>query len=156
MALDLKHELLQLARLFEEAGIDYAVCGGVAVAIHGHPRATRDIDLLVRQEDLEKIKQLVAREGFTIEAGTIPFDTGKETERRVFRISKAEGEDLLTLDLMLVAGFLEEAWSTRERYRLGDQEVQVVSREGLKKMKAVAGRAQDRADLEELGLGQEE
>ena len=32
----------------DEAGVDYALCGGLAVAAHGAPRATRDIDLLGR------------------------------------------------------------------------------------------------------------
>lgn len=156
MALDLKTEFLRLARLFRDEGIPYAVCGGIAVAIHGYPRATRDIDVLVREEDLEKVREAVGRVGFTLSSGIIPFDTGKKTERKVFRVSKAKEDDLITLDLILATGFLEEAWSTRERYRIGDQEIEVVSKKGLEKMKTLAGRAQDLADLSELGLGEEE
>lgn len=152
MSLDVRQELSWVASAFQSAGIEYAICGGLAVAIHGYPRATRDIDLLIQEEDLERVKPVLARVGFTLAAGIIPFDVGKKTERQVFRISKAEADDLLTLDLILVAPFLEEVWSSRERYQIGDQEFQVVSLEGLAKMKRAAGRPQDLADLNQLGL----
>ena len=53
MAFDLQEELLGLCQAFASEGIEYAVCGGMAVAVHGYPRATQDIDMLVREEDLE-------------------------------------------------------------------------------------------------------
>ena len=36
-------ELSQLISAFDENGIEYAVCGGLALAIHGFARATLDI-----------------------------------------------------------------------------------------------------------------
>lgn len=156
LVFDLKKELLELVRLLNADGIEYAFCGGIAVAIHGYPRSTRDIDILVREESLENILALVGKAGFTFSAGIIPFDVGKKTERRIFRISKVEGEDILTMDLILVVPFLKDVWSSRERYQLGNQEIQVVSLEGLRKMKKAAGRPRDLVDLQELGLGVEE
>lgn len=156
MVFDLKRELLEIVHLFNTEGIEYAICGGIAVSIHGYPRSTQDIDILVKAEDLERILVQVEKAGFTLSAGIIPFDIGKKTERRVFRISKVYGEDLLTLDLILVSPFLEDVWDLRERYQLGGSEIQVVSRTGLKKMKKAAGRPQDLADLHELGLGEDE
>ena len=35
-------------RALERAKVPYALCGGLAVALHGFPRATKDIDLLSR------------------------------------------------------------------------------------------------------------
>jgi hypothetical protein len=49
-----------------EAGIDDAVCGGMAVAMHGYARLTKDIDLLVRREDVERILELAAPLGFDL------------------------------------------------------------------------------------------
>lgn len=152
MALDLKEELRSVTAALHREGIDYAICGGLAVAIHGYPRTTRDIDLLIREENLDRIVAVVKSIGYTLSAGIIPFDTGKPTERRVFRISKTQGEDLLTLDLILVSPFLEDVWAGRSSYQIADQEIQVVSLEGLAKMKRAAGRPQDIADLHQLGL----
>lgn len=125
MSIDLRHELSLIASTLCEERIEYALCGGVAVAVHGYPRATQDLDLLVREDDLERIKASMTKIGFTLSAGMIPFDVGKETERRVYRVSKAMGEDLLTVDLILVAPFLEDVWTDRDTYQIGDQEIQV-------------------------------
>lgn len=156
MGFDLKKEFLEIAQLFKEKGIEYAICGGIAVAVHGYPRSTQDIDILVKESDLERITSLLENAGFAFPAGIIPFDIGKETERKVFRISKIEGEDILTVDLILVSPFLEDVWELRERYQIGDSEIQIVSRKGLRKMKKAAGRPRDIADLHELGLEEEE
>ncbi|MBN1866568.1 nucleotidyltransferase family protein [Candidatus Sumerlaeota bacterium] len=154
MAFDLKEELTALARAFESEGIEYAVCGGIAVAIHGYPRSTQDLDVLVREEDFAKIQPVVEAAGFTLSAGLIPFDAGKESERRILRVSKASGEDLLTLDLIAVTPALEDVWAGREKRRVGDCVLQVVSRRGLIQMKKIAGRPIDLADVE--GLGEED
>ena len=156
MPFSLAHELSRIAAALAAEGIEYALCGGLAVAVHGFPRATRDLDFLVREGDLTRIQPVLDRLGFTLPAGIIPFDVGKETERRIYRVSKAEGEDLLTLDLLLVTPVLEEVWAGRETYEVGNQGIQVVSRAGLGQMKRAAGRPQDLADLEQLGLDERE
>jgi len=66
----------------------------MAVVLHGYPRLTRDIDLLVRPAALEVAKEALARVGFTIEAGIIPFDVGKPHERRVFESEKAKSRGI--------------------------------------------------------------
>jgi hypothetical protein len=40
-------------------GVDYALIGGHAVTIHGHPRNTDDIDLLARSEDVGRIREML-------------------------------------------------------------------------------------------------
>jgi hypothetical protein len=42
---DLFQELKNVTAALDAEGIDYALCGGVALAIHGVPRATQDIEL---------------------------------------------------------------------------------------------------------------
>jgi hypothetical protein len=147
MAFDLREELEALCRLFDSGKIEYAICGGMAVAIHGYPRFTKDLDILVREEDVPRIQQLVEELGYTIRTGMIPFDFGTERERRIFRISKIRDRDSLMLDLIIVTPILEQIWSERERFLLGNGEIQVVSRQGLIKMKQMAGRPIDQGDL---------
>ena len=82
----------------------------------------------------------------------MPFGIGGPHERVVHRISKVEGRDVLTLDLLIVSAVLDEVWKTREAFEWRGRNVTVVSTEGLRKMKRLAGRSQDLADLESLGL----
>jgi hypothetical protein len=152
--LNIKDELFLVTGALERASIDHALCGGMAVIIHGYPRLTRDIDLLLREEDLERAREALEDLGYTLPSGILPFDLGKPTERKVFRVTKVEGKDHMTLDLVLVSPFLEDVWRGRERHLVEGRTLRVVSREGLAKMKRAAGRPQDLADLSQLGLGE--
>ncbi len=64
--------------------------------------------------------------------------------------SRAEGTSLTTLDLMLVTPVLFEVWNDRELVRTFDTDIKVVSKTALIKMKQLAGRLQDLADIESL------
>ena len=150
--MNIRDELFLVTGTLEKARIEYALCGGMAVIIHGYPRLTRDIDLLLREEDLEQAQKALEKSGYTLPSGTIPFDIGKPTERRVFRVTKVDGQDHMTLDLVLVNPFLEDVWKGREKHLVEDKTLCVVSLEGLAKMKRAAGRPQDLADLSQLGL----
>jgi hypothetical protein len=57
------HQTLRnVARRLSDAGIDYAVIGGMALALHGLVRPTQDVDLLLSPEGLEKFRtELVGR-----------------------------------------------------------------------------------------------
>ena len=71
---------------------------------------------------------------------------GKSTERRVFRVTRFDGEDQLSVDLIVVTPFLEPAWVDRETHLVEGVPLQVVSRSGLELMKRAAGRPQDLSD----------
>ncbi|MES1208434.1 MAG: hypothetical protein ABUS79_21050 [Pseudomonadota bacterium] len=49
--LDLVQELTDVIACLDQGGVPYALCGGLAMAVHGYPRATVDIDLLVLAKD---------------------------------------------------------------------------------------------------------
>jgi hypothetical protein len=154
--MDFKDEIYRVTEALADAQIGYALCGGVAVIIHGYPRSTKDIDILLREGDLDKAIRVLEEIGYDLPGGIIPFDTGLPTERRVFRVSKAEGRDYLTLDVIIVSPFLADVWSDREDHLVEGRILSVVSKAGLVKMKKVAGRPQDLVDLKQLGLdGQE-
>jgi hypothetical protein len=147
---NLKRELLGVVKALGDSSVPYALCGGMAVVLHGYPRLTRDIDMLIRPEDLDTARVALAASGFTIAAGIIPFDVGRPHERQVYRVSKAIGAELLTVDLLLLPHFLEEVWQGRETYEVEGSLVHVVSRAGLITMKRVAGRPQDIGDIANL------
>jgi hypothetical protein len=154
--MDLHAELGLLVDVLTDEGIEYALCGGLALAVHGFARATQDIDLLVRPEDAERIAATVEKLGFVLDAGELPFGAGGPHERRVRRISKTEGDEGLTLDLVLLREWLEPVWTSREALQWEGRRLQVVSREGLLAMKRVAARPQDLADIARLEGGADE
>jgi predicted nucleotidyltransferase len=143
-------ELRSVLNALDQGRVDYALVGGMAVAVWGAPRATRDIDLLVRGEDLAKAMSAVRGCGFTLEALPFEFKDGT-TVQRVNRVDEAG--NLMTVDFMLVDRNLESAWASRTRVPFADGEVAVVSREALMAMKAQAARAQDLADIQNLKEG---
>lgn len=51
-------------QLLEEAEIPHAIVGGVAVCLHGYPRNTVDLDLLVRGEDGQRLREVLKDAGF--------------------------------------------------------------------------------------------
>lgn len=151
--MDLQEEFLALIDALNRDGAEYGVCGGIALAIHGFPRFTKDIDVLVRPQDLDRIVAVAAIRGFIVAANPLRFDIGTPKEREVQRISKIEGEDVMTLDLLLARGVLEDAWNDREVFEWEGRVVQAVSAQALIKMKRIAGRDQDLLDVRKLEGG---
>jgi hypothetical protein len=151
-SLDLIDELQAIVNALAAADIDYAVCGGLAMAIHGYPRATEDIDLLLRPEDARSVLDLVKGLGFGIPGRPMVFGLKTATPRRMQRISKLDPEtnELLSLDLIDVNPELEQVWTQRIRFPWGGGEIRVVSQAGLVTMKTIAARPQDLVDIATL------
>ena len=152
MAFDLIEELHNLLSAFDRDRIDYAICGGIALGIHGYPRATMDIDLLIQRADVQRAIAAARSCGFDIPARKITFGLRTNTPREVYRVSKLDDVSgrMMPCDLMLVAYEYEEVWNTREARMWNDKELWVVSRSGLATMKRIAGRPQDLVDLGKL------
>lgn len=150
--MDLFDEFQKVISALQSEGIEFAVCGGIALALHGHPRFTSDVDLLVQPQDVERIVTLLQVElGFKFDAGLIPFGQGPQ-QHFIRRITKIVGQDPLILDLLIVAPIFDDVWASREMFEWREQRLSVVSVVGLAKMKRLAGRPQDLVDLEKLGF----
>lgn len=141
-------ELSQLVSTLERNGIEYAVCDGLAMAVHGFARATLDIDVLIRPESLEQAYEVGKEHEYDIRGFDI---SSKERAVEIRRISKIDDEgEVLSLDLLLVSPDVEDVWATKEQVDFAGKQLTVVSRDGLIKMKTLAGRSQDIADIERL------
>jgi hypothetical protein len=142
-------EFRELIHRLNVEGIEYAVCGGWAMAIHGVTRATIDIDLLVLTEDLDRAWKIAEEQGYSVEGLPLSFDSGLIEIRRISKID-AETKSLFTIDFLLVTDGLRDVWETREKIDWQDDQVFSVSRSGLKFMKRVSGRDKDLVDLRSL------
>jgi hypothetical protein len=147
--LDLLEEFRALVTALDAAGVEFAVCGGLAVAIHAHPRATLDVDLLLPAEQVDRARGVARGLGYVLEAGRLVI---RKDVIEVVRLSKPDSEtgDLLPLDLLVVTPALEEAWATRARVAWQHGTLPVVSRAGLIAMKRLRGSGQDLDDIRAL------
>ena len=128
------------------SGAHFMIVGGYAVAHHGHPRATKDIDVWVRADEanagrvIEALKEFgaplrplrisaadFAVPGQTIQLGVAPL--------RIDLLTAIEGVDF------------DAAWQTRAHFDLGSHRVPVLGRAELIASKRAAGRPRDLADV---------
>lgn len=147
--LDLLDEFRALVSALEDAHVEFAVCGGLAVAIHARPRATLDIDLLLPRDQLDRARDVAQRLGYRIDAGHMVV---RKDVVEIHRLSKPDPDtgDLLSLDLLLVTKALAEIWEGRERVGWEHGTLPVVSRAGLVKMKRLRGSGLDLDDIRAL------
>ena len=145
--IDVYAEFVAVVRALDEANIDYAVCGALALAVHGAPRATKDIDLIARKEDAAQIRQVATRLGFVFEALPMTFSASGIAVQRFTKL--VEGRPLM-LDVLWLNPTLQAIWDDRERLPWSEGMLSVVSRDGLITLKLTAGRAQDLVDIQSL------
>jgi hypothetical protein len=147
--LDLLEEFRALVTTLQAERVEFAVCGGLAVAIHARPRATLDVDLLVPAEQVDAARQVANGLGYRIDAGRLVI---RRDVVEMHRLSKADPDtgDLLSLDLLIVTPALASVWETRERVAWEHGELPVVSRSGLVAMKRLRSSGQDLDDIRAL------
>jgi hypothetical protein len=127
--------------------VDYLIVGAVALAYHGLPRYTGDLDIWVRssQENARRIETALAVFGFAA-LGLSAADFVDSYQ--VIQLGVAPTRiDLLT---SITGVSFDEAWRERVQAELGGVRANVIGREALMKNKRSAGRPQDLADLEAL------
>ncbi len=147
--IDLAEEFRALVGALEAARVEFAVCGGLAVAIHARPRATMDIDLLLRSDSVEAAKEVARALGYSIDAGPMAIRPGVIEIQRLTKADPDSG-DLLSIDFLLVTRELEAVWAGRERVEWEYGELPVVSRAGLIQMKRLRASGQDLDDIRAL------
>jgi hypothetical protein len=142
-------DVKRLARYLEEAGVDYALIGGYALAAHGMLRQTEDIDLLVDPSVDNSRRWILA-------LSRLPDGAARELEAEpdVFAAQKSYAiriNDEITVDVLPAAAGVP--WETLRRYievvELEGVRLRVLSLEGLLKTKS-GDRPKDRMDAEAI------
>jgi hypothetical protein len=95
---NLYDEFFSMISLFNKLGIRYAIVGGIALAFHAGPRFTRDIDVLVHQDDMSLLK--MAMGGLGYEETTEPWIL-TNTTLTPHRFLKIEGQDEVMIDILV-------------------------------------------------------
>ncbi len=141
----LSKDLREFVALLNSRKIKYLLVGGYAVAYHGLPRFTEDIDFLIATspENAALVAAAVKDFGFT---DFKPEDFRKP--EMVIQLGRAPNRiDLLT---SVTAVSFEEAWKTKIQTNLDGLPVWVISKELLVRNKLATGRGQDLADVERI------
>jgi hypothetical protein len=132
--------------------VEYVVVGAVALAHHGFPRYTGDLDILVRNttDNSKRLESALTEFGL----GAFGLKAADFVDAyRVIQLGVAPNRiDLLT---SLTGVTFDEAWASRVETTIETTQVNFIGREALIRNKRLTGRAQDKADLEAMGAGEE-
>ena len=145
--MNLYRDFADLCSLLNANSVDFLIVGGYAVAFHGAPRFTADLDILI-QPTLEHVgRTLTALKEFGFPAEQIATQDVLQ-QRRILQL----GRQPVQIHIMTsISGVdWDSAWDSRQRGSYGDVPVFFIGRDALVANKRAAGRAKDLADVEAL------
>lgn len=148
--MEVQPDFRDLLALFHKQRVEYIIVGAYALAHHGAPRNTGDLDLYVRptEENARRVIGALGEFGF----GSLGLKEADFTQpRQVIQL----GRPPVRIDLLTsISGVTwEEAEGGKEAAVYGDTPVCYLGRVQLKANKRATGRTKDLADLEALGEG---
>ena len=126
------------------AGVEFIIVGAYALAAHGLPRATGDIDIWVRNSPDNARKVIAALKGF----GAPTSDISEEDFTSPDVVVQI-GVEPCRIDLLTrISGVeFDEAWGNRIGITIDDLEIYVLSKADLLRNKLATGRDKDRGDI---------
>jgi predicted nucleotidyltransferase len=143
----LNNDYKDMLQCLSAEGVRFLIVGAYALAVHGYPRATKDIDFFVwaTPENAENLIRALMRFGAPIKALSAADFSSAGT---VFQIGTGPRRiDILTR----ISGVtFEEAYANRNTVSIEGIEVPVISLKDLIANKRASGRTQDLADIERL------
>lgn len=132
---------------FSDAGVDYLVVGAYALAVHGIPRATGDIDFWIRPTPDNARRVLDALIAFGAPVDELTTDDFVSPGRVIqLGLAPARIDILTSIDGV---GF-DDAWPNRVETEVDGRPVLVIGRADLIRNKTAVGRPRDLADVAEL------
>ena len=134
-------------RLLESNRVDYMIVGGYAVAYHGCPRFTKDIDVFFDATPENAARLRAALVAFGFQAETVPDDVLLKPGAVI-----AIGIEPVRIDLLnrIDGVAFAEARGGVVRGRYGAVDVTFIGRDDLVRNKRASGRHRDLGDVEEL------
>jgi hypothetical protein len=132
-------------------GVEFLIVGAYALAFHGAPRFTGDLDVWIQPTELNAVRLLAALRDFGFPAPELSA-AEVANPRRLLQL----GVEPVQIHVMsAISGVTwDEAWADRVTGRFGRSEVAIIGRESFLKNKRAAARPKDLADIDALEEGQ--
>ena len=144
---ELMQRLHDVTAFLESHEIEYALAGGLAVAVWGEPRTTYDIDFVVASSEPQIVRLKTLVESSTLFA--FEAEDLRLTDLSIVRahLLTADGKDVILVDFLCVESeFASSLLSRRIQLPVGGQNLFVVSPEDLLILKLQSARAKDLED----------
>ncbi len=145
--MEIQKDFKEFFALFNAHKVEYVIVGGYALAFHGAPRYTGDIDVLIRAEKANAVRILAALSDFGFSELDLSEGDFSDPDRVLQLGMPPVRIDILT---SLTGITWQEASTDTLDLDYGGVPVKVVGREALLINKRATGRAQDLADIEAL------
>jgi predicted nucleotidyltransferase len=145
----LNDDFRDIVILFADQGVEFVIVGAYALAFHGAPRASGDIDLFIRpsEENAARVFDALLQFGAPLASHGVE-QTDFCQPGTVYQIGLPPRRiDILTEISGL--GF-DEAWQSRVEVEVEQRSIHIIGREEFLKNKAASGRPKDLADLVRL------
>lgn len=147
--MELNRDFSEFIESFVARDVRFLIVGGYAVAAHGHPRYTKDLDVWIRVDPANAANVVRALEDFGFGGLGLTVDDFLDDEVVVQLGREPQRIDLLTF----VSGVeFDHAYENRVVVEMGDVAVPVIGRAELRTNKLATGRLRDLADVEDLGM----
>jgi hypothetical protein len=140
-------DFVDLLRAFAAADVRFLIVGAYALAHHGRPRATGDLDLWIdpTPANASRLMRALAAFGAPLQEVT---EADFAEPGVAFQIGVPPGRiDVLT---ELTGLTFDEAWSTRDSGRFGALTVDFIGRDAFVRNKRATGRPRDLGDIDGL------
>lgn len=146
--MDYHKDFEELCSLLSAKHVDFLIVGGYAVAFHGAPRFTGDLDILVRPSPEHVDRVLDALRDFGFPGGEVTSDDLLQG-RQILQLGQVPVQVHIMTGISGVTW--ETAWNSKSEGTYGRASVFFIGREILVRNKRAAGRMKDLADIEALG-----
>jgi hypothetical protein len=143
----LSSDLREFIHLLNTKSVKYVIVGAWALAFHGRPRYTGDLDIFVARDDENADKLMAVIEAFGFGHAGIKREDFLQVDHVIQLGREPNRIDILTG----ISGVtFNEAWDNREQGKIADVAVSVISRDLLIKNKRAANRDKDLGDIKLL------
>ena len=146
--MELYPDFKELLELLNAHKVDYLIVGGYALALHGYPRFTGDLDIYlgIQQDNAKKVLSVLQEFGF----GALNLSEEDFTQSdQIIQL----GIPPIRIDFITSIDGVEwdAAWSNREKGNWENVPVAYLGRDDFIANKRASGRFKDLADIEALG-----
>ncbi len=143
----LNQDFKEFIQLLNEHDVEYLIVGGFALAIHGYPRFTQDIDFWIWMDRGNAVKTINVLKDFGFSSLNLKVEDLLNEENVIQLGYPPNRIDLIT---KIDGVSFKDAFKSKKVFKYKDHEMNFIGMDHLIQNKKASGRLQDLADVEKL------